>query len=172
MPRLSTLKLYSLLQPQLSKIGIGRDLLFRILRANHLLIKPLKSYHKTTNTLHRFRKHKNLVEEMKPMRPKQLWVADITYVGTRKNPIYLSLVTDAYSKKIIGYHLSESLATQGSLIALQMGIKNRKYKRFPLIYHSDRGLHYCSDSYQELLSNNMIKFSMTEFYDPYAMNYI
>lgn len=168
MPRLGARKLYFLLQPELDKLSVGRDKLFKILRANHLLIKPSKNYHTTTNSLHRFRKHKNLVEEMEPNRPEQLWVADITYVGTRSNPMYLSLVTDAYSKKIVGYHLSKNLATRGSLIALEMGIKKRQYEQSPLIHHSGRGFQYCSDSYQKLLSTNKIKCSMTESYDPYA----
>ena len=168
MPRLGARKLYFLLEPKLSKLGVGREKLFKILKANHLLIKPLKSYHKTTNSFHRFRKHKNLIEEMKLEKPEQLWVADITYVGTRTNPMYLSLVTDAYSKRIVGYHLSRSLATEGSLIALQMGINKREYKGSSLIHHSDRGFQYCSDAYQKEPSKNIIRCSMTESYDPYA----
>ncbi|WP_223252703.1 hypothetical protein [Owenweeksia hongkongensis] len=99
MPRLGTRKLYHLLQPELQALGVGRDKLFHILKANHMLIQPKKSYHITTNSHHRFRKHKNVIADLPITRPEQLWVADITYVGTRENPMYLALVTDAYSKK-------------------------------------------------------------------------
>ena len=168
MPRIGTRKLYYLLKHDLSQLNVGRDKLFRILRANHMLIIPKKSYHITTNSHHRFRKHKNLIEDLPINKPEQVWVSDITYVGTRKNPMYLSLVTDAYSKKIMGYNLSNSLAVEGTLKALNMAIRQRKYTFRALIHHSDRGLQYCSDDYQKKLSKNHIRCSMTESYDPYA----
>ena len=167
MPRLGTRKLYYLLQSELGELGVGRDRLFAILKANHMLIKPVRSYHITTNSHHRFRKHKNLIELTDIVKPEQVWVADITYVGNRKNPMYLSLITDAYSKQIVGYNVSDSLATQGSLSALKMAVKNRKYLDRKLIHHSDRGLQYCSNDYQELMKSKAIKCSMTESYDPY-----
>lgn len=167
MPKLGTRKLYYLLKEQLSLLNIGRDRLFRILRANHMLIKPRRSYHITTDSHHRFRKHKNLVSTIQIEKPETIWVSDITYVGTRINPSYLALITDAYSKKIVGYDLSNSLSLDGSLRALNMAIENRVYKASPLIHHSDRGLQYCSNEYQKLLKNNNIKSSMTEKYDPY-----
>jgi len=167
MPRLGGKKLYHILQGQLQEIGVGRDKLFDILRANHLLIKPKRQYHITTNSHHRFRKHKNLIEETVVHRPEQVWVSDITYVGDRSHPQYLALVTDSYSKKIVGYDLSESLSVAGSVRALEMALKSRKYKESQLIHHSDRGLQYCSDQYQKLLSINNVKCSMTEKYDPY-----
>ena len=86
MPRLGTRKLYYLLQRELKALGVGRDQLFNILKANHMLIKPRRAYHITTNSHHRFRKHKNLIADLSITRPEQVWVADITYVGTRKNP--------------------------------------------------------------------------------------
>ena len=167
MPRLGTRKLYYLLEKELKVLGVGRDKLFTILKANHMLIKPVKTYHVTTNSHHRFRKHKNLIEDLDKAHPEQVWVADITYVGNRNNPMYLSLITDAYSKKIMGYHLSTSLETQGSIKALKMAIKNRIYPSNKLIHHSDRGLQYCSNDYQDLLSKKHISCSMTEAYDPY-----
>jgi len=167
MPRLGGKKLYHLLQSELMKLGIGRDKFFDILRANHLLIKPKRQYHITTNSHHRFRKHKNLVEEIKVSRPEQVWVSDITYVGDRIHPQYLALITDSYSKKIVGHDVSNSLSVEGSVRALRMAIKNRKYKNEDLIHHSDRGLQYCSDQYQEILIKNTVKCSMTEKYDPY-----
>ncbi len=167
MPKLGTRKLYYLLKDKLSVLSVGRDRLFKILRANHMLIVPRRSYHITTDSHHRFRKHKNLVNTIEIEKPESVWVSDITYVGTRINPSYLALVTDAYSKKIVGYDISNSLSLDGSLRALDMAIKSRVYKARPLIHHSDRGLQYCSSEYQKLLKNNNIKSSMTEKYDPY-----
>ena len=100
-------------------------------------------------------------------RPEQVWVADITYIGSRESPMYLSLVTDAYSKKIMGYNVSNSLNASGACTALRMAIKNRSYSEKSLIHHSDRGLQYCCDTYQELLKKHNIICSMTESYDPY-----
>ncbi|POS01676.1 integrase-like protein, partial [Flavobacterium croceum DSM 17960] len=95
------------------------------------------------------------------------WVSDITYIGKREKPCYLSLITDAYSKKIVGYNVSDNLSTESSLIALRLAIKQRKNKDFVLIHHSDKGLQYCSNEYQKLLSKNRIKPSMTQNSDPY-----
>lgn len=166
-PRIGTRKLYHVLKEQLRQLGVGRDRLFAILRANKMLIVPRRSYHITTNSHHRFRKHNNLIETISPVRPEQIWVADITYVGTRENPMYLFLITDAYSKKIVGYYVSDTLETSGAVKALQLAIKNRAYPERLLIHHSDRGLQYCSDSYQEVLNKSTIACSMTESYDPY-----
>ncbi len=133
-----------------------------------MLIIPKRSYHKTTNSHHRFKKHKNLIENVVPEHPEQIWVSDITYVGNRQNPMYLALVTDAYSKKIVGYDVSNSLDVSGSLRALKMAVKSRKYKSNVLTHHSDRGLQYCSNEYQKTINKAKIKCSMTESYDPYA----
>ena len=168
MPKIGTRKLYFILKEELKPLGVGRDMLFRILKANHLLIKPNRKYHITTNSHHRFRKHKNLIENVVPEEPEQIWVSDITYVGNRENPMYLALVTDAYSKQIMGHDLSNSLDVSGSLRALKMAIKKRKYKTNVVTHHSDRGLQYCSNQYQEILKRNKINCSMTESYDPYA----
>lgn len=167
MPRLGTRKLYHILQESLNDLGVGRDKLFSILKANHMLIKPKRAYHITTNSHHRFRKHKNLIEGLTINRPEQVWVADITYVGNRNNPMYLALITDAYSKTIKGYNLSNSLETKGSLNALKMAVKKREYPKEQLIHHSDRGLQYCSNEYQKLIHRKAIQCSMTESYDPY-----
>ena len=168
MPRIGTRKLHHLLDKPLSNLGVGRDRLFAILRANHMMIKPKRTYHITTNSHHRFRKHKNLIEHIEIKRPEEVWVSDITYIGTRENPMYLALVTDSYSKKIVGYKVSDSLATNGALSALKMALKQRSYKDEKLIHHSDRGLQYCSTEYQNLINKNEVVCSMTESYDPYA----
>jgi transposase InsO family protein len=167
MPRLGGKKLYFLLQEQLSIIKVGRDKLFNILRANHMLIEPKRRYHITTDSHHRFRKHKNLISALEIEKPNAVWVSDITYVGNRTNPSYLALITDAYSKKIVGYNVSKSLSVEGSIKALAMATSNREDRDYPLIHHSDRGLQYCSNDYQKLLKDNGISTSMTEKYDPY-----
>ena len=168
MPRLGGRKLYYLLQKHLNDLGVGRDRLFTIMKANHLLIKPVRAYHITTNSHHRFKKHKNLIEQLNIIKPEQLWVSDITYVGNRDNPMYLALVTDAYSKKVVGYDLSNSLQTEGTLRALKMALRKRKYLQNTLIHHSDRGFQYCSYDYQNVLQKANVICSMTESYDPYA----
>ncbi len=167
MPKIGGLKLYHLLKDSLKELGVGRDKLFLILRTNQRLIYPKRSYHVTTNSYHRFKKHKNLIEKLKIERAEHVWVSDITYIGTRENPMYLALVTDAYSKKIVGYDVSNSLETVGCSNALKMALKKRNYPLRELIHHSDRGVQYCSDEYQTLLTKNRIGCSMTECYDPY-----
>lgn len=100
-------------------------------------------------------------------KPNQVWVADITYIGNRANPSYLSLITDAYSKKIVGHHVADNLNTESSLMALRKALKNKKVNLESLIHHSDRGLQYCSTEYQKILGRNHIKCSMTQNSDPY-----
>ena len=168
MPRIGGRKLYHMLHTQMRSLSIGRDKLFAILKANHMLISPTRSYHITTNSHHRFRKHKNLIDGLNIVRPEQVWAADITYIGGRGKHMYLALITDAYSKKIVGYDLSESLSTEGALRALKMANSSRMYRNEALIHHSDRGIQYCSDVYQKRLSKYGITTSMTENYDPYA----
>ena len=167
MPRAGIKKLYHLLSTQLQALNIGRDKLADILRANHLLIIPKRSYHITTDSYHRFKKHTNLILEMPITRPEQVWVSDITYIGKRNKPCYLSLVTDAYSKKIMGYYVSDNLTAESSVEALKMAIRGRTNVTKKLIHHSDRGVQYCSDEYQEVLDKYHIKCSMTNNGDPY-----
>lgn len=166
MPQIGTRKLYYLLSNELKSIKVGRDKLFSILRVNGMLVKPKRQYHITTNSHHRFRKHKNHIKTLKVIRPEQVWVSDITYIGDRKNPVYLALVTDAYSKKIMGYNVSNSLCVNGAVNALKMALRNRTYNH-KIIHHSDRGLQYCSNQYQNILMKKKIKPSMTQEYDPY-----
>lgn len=168
MPRIGTRKLYYLLNQELKTLKIGRDKFFKILKANHLLIIPKRSYHITTDSHHRFKKHNNLIENLEIKRPEQVWVSDITYIGKRAKPCYLSLVTDAYSKQIMGYNVATNLNAESSLKALQMALKVRKDKSLTLIHHSDRGIQYCSDEYQKVIrkAKNLL-CSVTESYDPY-----
>lgn len=168
MPRLGTRKLYYLLKEELISCGIkiGRDVLFNFLRAEHLLVKPKRSYTKTTDSKHWMKKYPNLIKGTGIVRPEQVWVSDITYIKTASGNSYLSLVTDAYSKKVMGYELLDNLSAAGPLAALAMALKNRKYNA-GLIHHSDRGLQYCSAQYVQKLKDHNIGISMTQNGDPY-----
>lgn len=168
MPRLGTRKPYYLLNKEFKQrnLKVGRDKLFMFLRSEQMLIKPRRSYTRTTMSKHWLRKHPNLVKERLFKHAEELWVSDITYLKTQSGNSYLSLVTDAISRRIMGYHLSEDLKTEGVLKALKMAIKHRRYNH-QLIHHSDRGMQYCSYEYQEELANNNILTSMTDGYDCY-----
>jgi transposase InsO family protein len=131
-----------------------------------LLVEPRKSYTKTTNSKHWMRKHPNLLKEVKPSAPEKVFVSDITYVETEQGVHYLSLVTDAYSRKIMGYELSDEMKATDVVKALDMTLKNRCYQH-QAIHHSDRGLQYCSQVYQTKLSKNNMLPSMTDGYDCY-----
>ena len=144
-----------------NNIKIGRDKLFDILRDNNLLIKPKKRYNRTTNSWHRFHKFPNLIKGIKIKRPNQVWVSDITYVKLLKGYCYLALITDAYSRKIVGYDISDSLELAGCLRALKRALKQLPAKQ-NLIHHSDRGLQYCSNQYVKMLLDYKVKISMTE----------
>jgi putative transposase len=168
MPRIGTRKLYHLLKGEFAKEGIkiGRDALFAYLRSEHLLIKPKKNYTKTTNSKHWLKKHPNLLKEVKAIRPEEVFVSDITYLKNAERTYYLSLVTDAYSRKIMGYQVAEDLSAEHAVQALKMAVKERLNKN-ELIHHSDRGLQYASAIYQLELQRNQIKPSMTDGYDCY-----
>ncbi len=168
LPRLGTRKLYYRLKKKFQDRGIkiGRDGLFAFLRSEHMLIRRHRSYHKTTNSKHWLHKHPNLLKNKRSSRPNEIWVSDITYIETKEKVSYLSLLTDAYSRKIVGHHLHESLHTDGVATALIKAIKKEKIDQ-PLIHHSDRGLQYCSSQYQQILNKHGIIPSMTDGYDCY-----
>lgn len=126
----------------------------------------MKSYTRTTFSKHWLRKYDNLLKECKIDRPDQVYVSDITYVKSYEKTHYLSLVTDAYSRKIVGYKLSDDMSAENVVKALKMALNSRK-STLPLIHHSDRGLQYCSKIYQDVLNKNGIKPSMTNGYDCY-----
>jgi transposase InsO family protein len=164
-------KLYELLQPFLleHQIKMGRDRLFDVLSANYLLVRRRKKQTITTNSFHRFKKYPNLIRNFVPGAPNQLWVSDITYWKIKDCFLYISFVTDAYSRKIIGYHLGDSLQTSETIQALQMAIlslSTEHKKSLQLMHHSDRGTQYCSNEYVKLLETNNIGISMTENGDP------
>lgn len=169
-PRIGTRKLHYLLNAAMT-IHIGRDRLFDLLRNHRLLISPKRAYHKTTHSHHRFRKHPNLVksgvDQVVPEKPEQLWVADITYVPVQHGEAYLSLVTDAWSRKIVGYHVHDNLSTDAVMQAYTKALKARKTRQESLIHHSDRGIQYCSKKYQDLHEVHGVRCSMTDGYDCY-----
>lgn len=169
LPRLGGKKIYHLIKPLIQRAGIkvGRDKLFAVLRESNLLIKPKRRYVQTTMSKHWLRKHPNLIKDIELTRPEQVWVSDITYVKTDEGNCYLNLVTDAFSRKIMGYAMAGTMDTDAMIKAFEMGIKNRKYPNQALIHHSDRGLQYCSKEYVELAQRNNIRVSMTENGDPY-----
>lgn len=163
-------KLYELLQPFLleHQIKMGRDRLFNVLSANYLLVRRRKKQTITTNSFHRFKKYPNLIRNLIPTSSNQLWVSDITYWRIKNGFLYISFITDAYSKKIVGYHLGDSLQTSETIQALEMAIStiSNEKKELELIHHSDRGTQYCSNEYVKLLENSNIGISMTENGDP------
>lgn len=171
MPRLGTRKLYYLLSETLLKhnINIGRDKLFDLLAEYGLLIRRRKRKRvNTTDSNHPFRKYPNLIRDLNVLRPNHLWVSDITYISITDNFCYLSLVTDAYSRKIVGYCLHPTLKKEGPLQALNMALENYKVSETErLLHHSDRGLQYCCTDYIATLEDNNICISMTEKGDPY-----
>lgn len=168
MPRIGTRKLYYLLKQDFkySGIKIGRDGLFDYMRKEHMLIRPQKTYTRTTWSKHWLFKHPNLMKQMVVDKAEQLWVSDITYIKTKAQSCYLSLITDAYSRRIIGHYVSPYLRTEGVMEALKMAVADRVY-RHELIHHSDRGIQYCAEPYQQILRDNGIKCSMTDGYDCY-----
>lgn len=148
------------------RFKIGRDAMFKLLADNNLLVKKRKRRGCiTTLSRHRFKKYPNIIRGFTPTAPNQLWVCDITYIHLANGFAYLSLITDAYSHKIVGFYLSKDLSVKGPLAALKMAIKDNPTIT-NLIHHSDRGVQYCSDEYTKLLLKNNIKISMTENGDP------
>ena len=169
LPRLGTRKLLYKIEPLLQAHGIkvGRDYLFDLLGRHRLLIRQRKRKIITTDSRHWMHKYDNLIKDLDCHRPEQIWVSDITYIRMGNQWGYLSLITDAYSRKIMGYCLRTDMLAAGPIEALKMAINNRRYKDQPLIHHSDRGSQYCSENYVQVLKGNNISISMTQNGDPY-----
>jgi transposase InsO family protein len=170
MPRLGTRKLYHLIKPQLAEdqIKCGRDTLFRWLREDGLLINPKpRRYIQTTNSKHFFRKHPNIAKGMNITAPEQLWVSDITYIRTAEGWMYLSLITDAWSRKIVGYSMADNMEAATVADALRMALASRVDKAAKPVHHSDRGIQYCCKEYTSLAAKHQLLMSMTEHGDPY-----
>lgn len=168
LPALGTRKMHHVLQPILAShnIRIGRDYLFDLLAEHRLLIRSRKRKVITTDSRHWMYKYSNLIKTVTITRPEQVWVSDITYIKIIHQWGYLSLITDAYSRKIMGYNFQSDLSAEGCVAALKMALDNRGSNE-QLIHHSDRGSQYCSQQYVKLLLENKIAISMTENGDPY-----
>lgn len=166
--RMGGRKLYELLEPFMldHQIKMGRDALFDLLAANHLLVRRRKRRVHTTNSFHWLRKYPNLIKDFIPVKANQLWVSDITYWKIGTGFLYISLITDAFSHKIVGYQVAETLEAVASVKALEMALKGLRPPIEGLIHHSDRGIQYCSSEYVKLLKDNAIQISMTENGDP------
>jgi transposase InsO family protein len=167
--RLGGKKLYHQIKPALAanKIKFGRDKLFKLLGQKQLLIKPKRTYTQTTMSKHWLRKYPNLIKDLVVDAPEQVWVSDITYIKSDEGNCYLNMVTDVYSRKIMGYAIAANMDTGSMIKAYEMALKNRKTKSNQLIHHSDRGLQYCSQEYVKLSRENGVRISMTENGDPY-----
>ena len=168
MPRIGGKKIHFMIKDKLKDraLKIGRDKFFRWLREQDLLIRRKKSYVITTQSRHRFWVHSNLTEEFVPGKANELWVSDITYIRTLEGFCYLALITDAFSRKIVGYDISDSLELNGCLRALKLATQTA-CNLGQLIHHSDRGVQYCSAQYTDLLREKEIRISMAEKGDCY-----
>ena len=156
------------MQPHLTEHGIkiGRDKLFSILRTNRMLIRRRRSRHRTTYSERWYNRFDNLIKGWSPNAPGQVWVSDITYLRIGSGFAYLSLITDAFSRKIVGYHVAQSLHAINTYKALQMALDNEPNLQKGIIHHSDRGTQYCSSQYTETLKQHGFKISMTQSSDP------
>ena len=162
-PRIGGLKLHSLLGPELTAAdaSIGRDRFFDVLRNQGLLLEPLPKAPRTTNSRHNLPVFSNLIKDRDVTGPNQVWVSDITYIRTREAFMYLSLVTDMFSRKIVGYHLARTLEACDTLKALDMALTQLPEGVYPT-HHSDRGSQYCSHEYVKRLQAHHLSISMTE----------
>lgn len=162
-PRIGGKKLYKLLKCKLEEHGIflGRDRFFDLLRENHLLVERKKSSPKTTNSRHSLPVFHNLVKGTKVTKSNQVWVSDITYLRTDEGFMYAAIITDMFSRKIIGTHVGDSLEALGCIEALEMAAKTLKPGQQP-IHHSDRGCQYCCHAYVDKLNEYKVSISMTE----------
>ena len=161
-------KMHHILTPLFAEhhIKCGRDKFYFLLREHGLLVRRTKRTCRTTNSNHLYRKYPNIVRDIKLLSAGRLWVSDITYIRIRNGFVYLSLITDAYSKKIVGWCLWPDLSSTGAINALKMAISREGVKSH-LIHHSDRGIQYCCYDYVNYLKGSGISISMTENGDPY-----
>ena len=167
-PRCGGRKLFIMLHPflKLHQITIGRDQFFDLLRRNKLLVRRVKRSVHTTNSKHHFRRYPNLVKDFTPLKAHEMWVADITYIPLKNRFAYLFLITDAYSRKIVGFHVSDDMKVSSATLALRKALAQKPPDTI-VIHHSDRGIQYCSTAYVQLLQQHHAHISMTQNGDPY-----
>ena len=159
---------YRRVTKQLQRDGysINHKKVLKIMRENNLLCKKKRVYRRTTNSKHPYPRYPNLIKEIVPTAPNQIWVSDITYIRIVSSFIYLAVILDIFSRKVIGYSLSLSLDAKLTLMALNMAIANRK--PLPdLIHHSDQGFQYAWPEYINKLKEHKIKISMAAIGNPY-----
>jgi transposase InsO family protein len=162
--RLGTRKLYHMLKPELAKAGVrmGRDRMFEELRKRGLLLEPVPAqYPRTTQSYHNLPVFRNLIKDLEVTAPNQVWVSDITYLRTRESFVYLALITDKYSRKIVGWHAGDSLEAVGCVRALERALSELPKGSAP-IHHSDQGSQYCCHEYVKCLQESGLRISMTE----------
>lgn len=167
-PRMGGRKLYSLLAPEILSLNIrmGRDRFFDLLRSNHLLIRQRRGYHITTDSNHWMRRYPNLIREISPLGPGHILVSDITYWKSGGRYYYISFVTDAYSKKILGANVADNMEASESVKALKQALKHIDPGTSGTVHHSDRGGQYCSYEYVRILKKRGMEISMTNNGDP------
>ena len=169
LPKTGTLKLYEYLQPKMKALNIkmGRDAVNELLRSRGMLIKKTKRFHITTDSKHMFYKSPNLLTGLKIAHSEQVFVSDITYMKTDEGHAYLALVTDAYSRKIMGWSLEDNMKVSMVKDALAMAHNNCIFNHANIIHHSDRGIQYCCPDYSEFAQKRCFILSTTQQYDPY-----
>ena len=169
LPRLGTRKIHYLIKEDLQQqnLKFGRDKLFTLMQYYGLQIKPRRRYIQTTMSKHWLRKWPNIIKEKVVNQPDEVWVSDITYLKTEQGNCYLNMITDKYSRKIVGYAVADNMETESMIEALKMAAVQRINPMIQTIHHSDRGLQYCSKEYELLTCKNNIRLSMTENGDPY-----
>ncbi len=167
-PRCGGRKLFIMLQPffKQQQIAMGRDQFFNLLRSNKLLVRRIKRSVHTTNSKHHFRRYPNMVKDFTPLKAHELWVADITYIPLKNRFAYLFLITDAYSRKIVGFHISDDMKVSSATLALRKALAQKPPETI-VIHHSDRGIQYCSTAYVQLLQQHHAHIGMTQNGDPY-----
>jgi len=166
-PRCGSRKLLIMLQPFLSmhNINIGRDHFFTLLAKNKLLVRKTKRSVHTTNSKHHFHRYPNLAKGFTPLKAHELWVSDITYIPLKDRFAYLFLITDAYSRKIVGHYVSDDMKVSSAVVALKKALAQKPVETI-VIHHSDRGIQYCSNEYVNLLQQHHAMISMTQSGDP------
>ena len=160
-------KLFIMLQPFFIEhtIAMGRDKFFDLLKRNKLLVRKTKRNVYTTMSKHHYHRYPNLIKDFTPLKAHELWVADITYIPLKERFAYLFLITDAYSRKIVGFHVSDDMKVSSAVVALKQALAQKPTETI-VIHHSDRGIQYCSNEYVSLLLEHHAMISMTESGDP------
>jgi putative transposase len=150
-----------------NNIKMGRDAFIDFLRQRSMLVRKTKRFHITTNSKHFFYTSPNLLKESTLMHSEQAWVSDITYIKIEQQHAYLALVTDAYSKRIMGWNIDDNMKVELVKGALKMAVSNKRHNHKTIIHHSDRGIQYCCPDFTQFAQSQGMVLSTTQQYDPY-----